>query len=337
MIRFWLTFLATLPLLAFAAKSDTLIMLNGDRITGEIKKLELGYLTYKTDDVGTLTVKWVRVAHVESNNQFDITMYDGERHYGSIAKSDSAQMMRIVTYTDTIDVPMIEVVEINQIKKTFWNRLNGQVTAGLSYTRANSNLQLNAGGDLSYRAVNSSQSVSYSIIFTSAEGQDDNQRQDANYSFNWFFTDQWYSIAVGGFQQNLQLGLESRTFAALGVGHVIIHDNENLFLGGIGATLNNETSTDGEGQINNEGVVQLSYERFKIIGNSFNLNTGIAYYPSFTVENRDRVDYNLQLLWEIIGDLKWNATFKYSYDSKPISESAIEEDYSIILGLSYSL
>ena len=337
MIRLWLILLFLSPLLVFAAKSDTLIMLNGDKITGEIKSLELGYLTYKTDDVGTLTVKWVRVGFLESKNQFDITMNDGERFYGSIAKADSSQTLRIVTYTDTIDVPMIDVVEINRIKKTFWNRLNGQFTAGLSYTRANSNLQLNGGGDLSYRALNSSQSVSYSIIFTSAEGQDENQRQDAIYSFNWFFTDQWYSIAVAGFQQNLQLGLESRTFGALGVGHVIIHDNENVFLGGVAATLNNETSTEGEGQINNEGVVQLSYERFKVIGNSFNLNTGIAYYPSFTVDNRYRVDYNLQLLWEIIGDLKWNATFKYSYDSKPISESAIEEDYSIILGLSYSL
>jgi hypothetical protein len=81
----------------------------------------------------------------------------------------------------------------------------------------------------------------------------------------------------------------------------------------------------------------MSYERFKVIGNSFNLNTGFSYYPSFTEANRNRVDYNLQLLWEIVNDFKWNATFKYSFDSKPISEDAVKEDYSIILGLTYSL
>ncbi len=326
-----------LPFLGFSAKSDTLIMQNGDHITGEIKKLELGYLTYKTDDVGTLTVKWVRVAFIESKNQFDITMKDGSRHYGSIGRADSSEYMLIESYTDTIQVALGNVVEIAQIKNTFWDRLDGQVTAGFSFTKANANGQLNGGLDLNYRSLNSYQSVGYSIIFTSADGQDDNQRQDANYSFNWFFTEQWYSIAVAGYQQNLQLGLEGRTFGALGLGHVFIHNNHSLFLGGIGATLNNETSTEGDNQINNEGIVQMSYERFKVIGNSFNLNTGFAYYPSFTVSNRNRVDYNLQLLWEIVNDFKWNATFKYSFDSKPISEDAVKEDYSIIIGLTYSL
>lgn len=323
--------------MGYAQKSDTLILNNGDRITGEIKELSLGYLSYGTDDAGTIKVKWIRIAFLESKNQFDITTENGVRHFGSLGRGDSAGYVKILSYTDTLQVPMTELVEISRIKNSFWNRIDGQITAGFSFTRANRNTQLNGGLNLNYRNVNTNHSASYSIIFNSANGQDENQRQDASYTFNWLFADNWYTISVAGFQQNIQLGLQARTFAALGFGHVIMHDNNNLFLGGVAATINEEQDLEGKGRLNSEGVLQVSYERFKVIGNSFNLATDISYYPSLTTTGRHRVDYNLQLLWEIIGDLKWNVTFKYSSDTKPASEDALKEDYSIVLGLSYSL
>jgi len=46
--------LAATPL--SAQKADTVALRNGDRIVGEIKSLDQGALTYKTDDVGTLTI-----------------------------------------------------------------------------------------------------------------------------------------------------------------------------------------------------------------------------------------------------------------------------------------
>ena len=41
-----------------AQKDDTIRLDNGDRITGEIKKIDHGILEFKTDDIGTLNIEW---------------------------------------------------------------------------------------------------------------------------------------------------------------------------------------------------------------------------------------------------------------------------------------
>ena len=46
-------------------KTDTLFLVNGDRLVGEIKKLQYRLLSYKVDGMGTLQIEWPKV---EENN-----------------------------------------------------------------------------------------------------------------------------------------------------------------------------------------------------------------------------------------------------------------------------
>ena len=41
-----------------APKTDVVILVNGDRITGEVKALEKGILSYSTDSIGTISIEW---------------------------------------------------------------------------------------------------------------------------------------------------------------------------------------------------------------------------------------------------------------------------------------
>ena len=43
-------------------RTDVVTLPNGDRITGEIKRLERGRLEFKTDDAGTLYLEWDKIA-----------------------------------------------------------------------------------------------------------------------------------------------------------------------------------------------------------------------------------------------------------------------------------
>jgi len=46
---------------AAAQKTDVVTLQNGDRITGEIKRLDRGRLEYSTDDMGTLNIEWEEI------------------------------------------------------------------------------------------------------------------------------------------------------------------------------------------------------------------------------------------------------------------------------------
>ena len=39
-------------------KTDKVVLLNGDTLTGEILNMKLGMLTYKMDGPGTISIKW---------------------------------------------------------------------------------------------------------------------------------------------------------------------------------------------------------------------------------------------------------------------------------------
>src|SRR5580658_10337498 len=68
-------------------RHDTVIMKNGDRLTGEVKRLEQGILyneiAYFTGSVG---LNWLQVEKVKSQATFQIVLSDGKRISGSISK-----------------------------------------------------------------------------------------------------------------------------------------------------------------------------------------------------------------------------------------------------------
>ena len=60
----FITFIAILlSEFSFAQKTDKVVLKNGDHITGEVKKLELDILQFKTTTMSTAQIKW---HHVEN-------------------------------------------------------------------------------------------------------------------------------------------------------------------------------------------------------------------------------------------------------------------------------
>src|SRR5262249_35811339 len=70
-----------------APKTDTVILINGDRLTCEIKKLQQARLTVSTDPLGTASVHWGEVAAVTSPRDFEVTVRTGDRFYGSLGRT----------------------------------------------------------------------------------------------------------------------------------------------------------------------------------------------------------------------------------------------------------
>jgi len=50
-----------------APKTDVVVLVNGDRITGEIKSLEYNQLKLSTYHMGTLYIEWDKIASLETD------------------------------------------------------------------------------------------------------------------------------------------------------------------------------------------------------------------------------------------------------------------------------
>ena len=74
-----------LPGLFAKRKDDVIIMKNGDRMTGEIKRLQDGKLFFSAPYMsGDFSVDWKQVERLESKDQFNVYLTDGASHTGVI-------------------------------------------------------------------------------------------------------------------------------------------------------------------------------------------------------------------------------------------------------------
>ena len=74
---------------AAQGRTDVVTLPNGDRITGEVVRLDRGRLEFKTDDAGTLYLEWDKVATVQATRAVEVVTEDGRRFLGSLGPAAS--------------------------------------------------------------------------------------------------------------------------------------------------------------------------------------------------------------------------------------------------------
>src|SRR6185436_15259639 len=81
---------------AHAAKTDVVVLKNGDRITGEVKTLEQGRLKYSTDNAGTIYIEWEDIASLTASRIFEVETIDGDIFHGSIEPGAEVATLKLV-------------------------------------------------------------------------------------------------------------------------------------------------------------------------------------------------------------------------------------------------
>ena len=130
--------LATLLLLGFflapamAEKTDVVVLVNGNAVTGEVKSLEFGILSYSTDSMGTVSIDWEDIVSVSSQRFQQVELPDGTRYYGQLVPTSDPHVVRIVTAIDEYVVESSQIVRFTPIESnaSFVERLEGSCSFG---------------------------------------------------------------------------------------------------------------------------------------------------------------------------------------------------------------
>src|SRR6476620_11396433 len=89
-------------------KTDLVTLANGDRITGEVKRLDRGRLVFDTDDAGTLYLEWDKLASVESKLNVEVVTFDGRRFLGTLGPAPD-RSIAVVAADGVTTLTMAEV------------------------------------------------------------------------------------------------------------------------------------------------------------------------------------------------------------------------------------
>lgn len=317
-------------------KTDTVYLHNGDRITGEIKRLEYGILFLKASGLGTLQIEYDRIKTFYSNKQFTIQVSNGLRFFGSIDTSATAGSVNLVVRSFRIPEPISAIVEVYPVKNAFWKRLDGSIDLGYSYTKASTISQANFSGNVSYRVQKSFSEIDFSSIFTDQQDKDRIRKQDYNASFSRFFKKKWFGVGFLGVQQNTELGNNFRLFGGLGVGNDLVHNNLQVLSGSLGLMVSTEQSAEDSIVQSLEGIMQWKYRIFKFSKPDVELTSSFNVFPSLTSLGRVRMDFELKGKIEIFNDFYFGVTFYDNFDNQPLDNTAATNDWGVTTSVGYS-
>lgn len=325
------------PQYGVAQKVDSLVMINGDVITGEIKELVRGKLSYKTDDMGTLSIKWDKVKRVKTDNYYEVQVSSGWKYFGSLAWPDEDNRL-VVVLTSADTLAMHEVVGISRINAGFFARTSGYVDFGFSLTRANSQTEFTLGTQARYRAPKWAGSLTGNSYF---RFQDDTASNTSRNSLigraDRLFKGKWSTGLTLSVEQNEELNLDLRQITGFGAGFAVTRSNDhNLFLNSSLLATNEQYSTSAEGTTSLELRVGGEFEAFRFDSPKLDLTTSVAVTPSLTDFGRVRLNWDFRTSYEVFSDFFLGLKGFFSYDSRPPTEDAVNQDYSVNFTIGWS-
>ena len=325
------------PVLAFGAaeRRDVVVMKNGDRITGKIKKLDHGQLFIEPPYVvSPIPVDWLQVDRIESTAKFQLEMSGGKRLVGTIQKIPTKDNPKqdFVIENGGVETRVLasDVVAFQSQKSTFWKQLKGSVNLGASYVSGSTATSVNLDADTSYSSTKYKIGAALSSNYSGQSGSNSTNRQDLSNVSSYYLS---RHACVGSFLDFLtsdQQSLDLRQTYGGGYGRYFIRTNNTQFswLGGlvfVKEAYSPESGLNPKDQ-NLEGLVALNYDWFRF--NTSELTIGLQVFPGLSDAGRVRSNLDAVYAINFTHDIVLRLNVFDTFDSHP-PENALKNQFGV--------
>jgi hypothetical protein len=340
-VLFLLAILAVTPMQA-REKSDVIIMKNGDKITCEIKGLSSNTLYISAEYIlNTLSVDWTKVDHIDSKQLFLVKTQGGSTYTGTLSSPETAagrprEIEVLEAPGKAIKLARTRIVSVNETSSSFWQRWNGQLGSGFTYTKGNQSAQYNLNSSIGYAMERWSAGATYTSNLSSSTGtapSTNNQLMlQAQRLLRW---NNWYYTGIVSFLQSSVKGIQLEKIFGGGIGRNIVDRGSVFFTvyGGLAwQQINYErTALAAPTQQVTGGLLGMQLKTFQF--DKTNLTVSANMFPAISDPGRVQFIINTSYYVKLWGQLNWNVTVYGNWDNRPPIGFA-HTDYGASSGLS---
>jgi hypothetical protein len=319
-------------------KVDIVVVMTGDRLTGEIISLAYGRLTFETDYMGTVQIEWPDVVRVESPQEFLVEDVDGNMLYGHIAR-DGEKGYLAVAGADNVTrrVGLPQVARLSQSEARLIDRVRGSLSLGFDYSKSSNIKTLSGSFNTNYRGPETIWNFGVELNSTRDPAQGTIERGSIAYGYRWLRPAGRFWAGLTSLERNEETGIEARFLLGGGYGSYFFQtpSNEVAALVGIAATREWATG-ELDHQDSLEGLLGVDWRVFDFATPKSNLTAKGILYPSLTESGRYRTESSVSLRREIVSDFYLDLSLFHTYDTDPPDVQAENSDYGFITSLGYS-
>lgn len=322
-----------------APKTDVVTLVNGDRLTGEVKALEHNRLRFSTDHLGTVYVEWDKIVRLESNQYLLLERSDGARYYGQLLRGADASHL-LVRRNETAQPEVVDRATIVRAEPIeggrLVDRLDGYVSAGFDTTKANERRSLDFAGGLSSRTRAHEWTLDASANLTDDDTEATSERYELQGEWRQFRATRDFWLGFTGFERNTELDLNLRSLVGAGYGRYFVQTNAAEWVGGVGLAYTRENYAGGTVIDSVEAVLTTSFSVFRHDFPETDIGGTLSLLPSLTESGRHRAEADLRARYEFVDDLYFELKVYGSYDSEPPLDDSEQSDYGVVTSLGYS-
>ena len=318
-------------------KSDVVTLRNGDRLSGDILSLEFGILSLSTDNMSTLSIEWPAVRSVTSKFEFAIERRDGSKYHGVITTSDDGADLIVQSAQRTTRFPMGEVERISRFSPEFWDRINGALAVGFSYTKSSAIKVGSVNFNANYRSTTLDGNLAFSANSTTDSSGKTTDRVLLNGGVQFLQQSRNFWGLLGSLERDQALGIDARLVYGAALGRRFVQ-SQFTELTGIAGIVGTEEWVVGEStpKASVEAVLGGNWQVFRFIDPKTRLDFGLYVFPSLTESGRYRSTGNLSLTHKFPHDVTLGLTGYLSYDNKPPEPTAEKSDYGVTLNVGWT-
>ncbi len=299
---------------------DIVVLINGDHLTGEVKKLARGKLSFKTSAADTIQIAWDEIVSVHAHETFDVETEDGERYFGSLAPVAADGKLEVIGDQESWILEHDLVVGLTPIEAGFWNKLHGYFDLGFSFTDADDRKQFSFGAETRYRTREYQRVLSWNTVIASQDDVDETNRTDLNFLATRYLQAKRHFLSFATLQSNEELGIDLRTLIGGSVGWNVVQTNTDILGLATGVALTWENLTGGE-QVSIEAFLGLQFQSFRLDTPKRDIDINLGVFPSASDVGRVRTELRAKVRWELVKNLYFALTLLGSYDSAPVTPS----------------
>ncbi|MGC1645486.1 MAG: DUF481 domain-containing protein [Candidatus Sulfotelmatobacter sp.] len=301
-------------------------MSNGDRLTCEIKSLSADVLYIGLDyALGTVSISWFKVDHLESHQLFVVKTQDGEVYSGRLSMSQSAGerpvSIEVIEGPDkTVELERSQIADMDQSSQNRRERFNGSVGLGVTYNKGNQTTQYNLSTDLSYPRDRWSASASYNSNLAANKGTSPSSRNQIDMSAQRLMPwSNWYYTGFASFLQSTVQGINLSSSYGAGANRYL--KNSSHFFMSVGEGFAFQHIDYGQSALaapaQNVSAAWLNTQVKLFRFDQTNVTVTASLLPAISEPGRLHFNLNSAYYVKILGKFKFNVSFYGNWDNQP--------------------
>ena len=320
---------------AAVLSGDTVVLVNGDRLTGTVKRLEEGTLVLQSKYLGTVNLKWSDVRSIETDATFSILTKDGERYDGELTRNEAGTE---VSSGDSpgLNLPSDSIVRIarggrRRGMSKILPPLDGSADIGYSLARGNQNqTQSSLGATVGYSSAEYSFLGRLDSLFARQDGARSQSRHALNARVERFVNARLFAYGLSGFERNERRRLDLRSRLGGGIGWRLRDRKQSRVSALWGFAYVHERFRQQASRVAGEAFLGVEWRTklFKVVEWEMELSV----HSNQMDRRRARVEYDGTLRIPIAGPFKYSLRLFDRYDTRP-AEMVGRNDYGIVSGL----